>query len=510
METNKRRVRGRRFATALAAIVGLAALLAGCSSATNEGASPKPGGGAAASPAAATAPAATVAPKPAELKPVQLVWYLRQAKPQNDQAVIQKFNEMVKAKINATVEFKFLNPGDYDDKMKLVMSSGEAYDLAFTASWSNNFANNVSKGAYLPLDAYIEQYPAIKNMYTPQIWEALKTNGKTYGIPNLQIMATGQGIAFQSEIVKQHGIDLGKVKSLEDLTPILQKVKDNNPGVYPVRNGNIALTTFNKYYPSVAGFMIDPATMTVMADYDSQMKPRYDLMREWNQKGFFPPDVATLKNEDELLKAGKIFAMFRRSKPGTEAEWKAKYGRDFMQLDTGTPTINQAAVLSTVTAVSQTSKNPDRAVMLYNLLLTDKDIYNVLVNGIEGQDYTKLSANRIEPKKDGYTILNWEIASVFNSYLIPGQADDVWEQTRKLNDSSIIDPLVSFNFNPTPVQSELAQINAANSEFNPILLNGMADVATTLKQKTDKMKTAGVDKVIAEINKQLADWKAKK
>jgi len=489
----------------LAAMLLSASLLAGCSSGTKESAataspSPKPSGAAAAS----------ATPAKEELKPVQLVWYLRQEKPKNDEAVIKKFNDLVKAKINATVEFKFLNPGDYNDKMKLVMSSGEAYDLAFTASWANNFADNVSKGAYIPLDAYIDKYPAIKSMYSDKIWDAVKTNGNIYGIPNLQIMANGPGIAFQSDIVKKEGIDLSKVKSLEDLTPILQKVKDNNPGVYPVRNGNISTTTFNKYYPNVSGFLVDPDTMTVIADYDARMKSRYDVMRQWNQKGFFPPDVATLKNEDELLRAGKIFAMFNRSKPGTEAEWKAKYGRDFVQLDTGTGVINQAAVLSTVTAVSQTSKNPDRAVMLYNLLLTDKDIYNTLVNGIEGQDYVKLSANRIEPKKDGYSILNWEIASVFNSYLIPGQADDVWEKTKKLNDDGIVDPLISFNFNPVPVQSELAKITAVNAEFNPILFNGMADVDTTIKQKQDKLKAAGVDKVIAEINKQLADWKAKK
>ena len=148
--------------------------------------------------------------------------------------------------------------------------------------------------------------------------------------------------------------------------------------------------------------------------------------------------------------------------------------------------------------------------MLYNLLLTDKEIYNTLNFGLEGQDYTRVNENRIEPKKDAYFLYDWMDGNVFNSYLIPGQEDNVWEETKKLNDTSVVDPLIGFSFNAEPVQSEIARINAVVKEFDAVLLNGLDDPVKILKMKQEKLKAAGEDKVIAEINKQLAEWSQSK
>jgi putative aldouronate transport system substrate-binding protein len=492
----------RIMGLSLAMLMAVVLVLTGCSSGNKEGMS---------SPSAESSASATdtqadssATPKVVELEPVNLIWYLRQSEPNNMESVLKKFNEMVYDKIKVNVEFRYINPGDYNDKMQLVMTSGEDYDLAFTANWANSYLNNVSRGAYVPLNELIDQYPDLKELFRKEVWDAVSVNGKIYGVPNNQIMSNQGGFWFKKDLVDKYNIDLSSIKSNEDLGKALQIIKDNEPGIIPLRAGQSIM--FSDFQSAVEGIPVDPNTLKVI-DNSEDLLQRYKLMREFNQKGFFPADVATMKNEDALIKEGKIFSRYSRIKPGVESELMAQYGYEFVTITASDPVISAGAVMSTITAVSATSKHPDRAVMLLNLINKDKEIFNTLTVGLEGQDYKKVSENHIELIEGGYAVANWTVGNVFNSYLLQGQADDVWEQTKKVDDLAIVDPLISFSFDRTPVESELARLSAIRTEFTPVLENGLDDAEKMFKEYQDKRKASGLDKVIAEIEKQLAEFK---
>ncbi|MFS0726686.1 ABC transporter substrate-binding protein [Paenibacillus sp. 1P07SE] len=499
-----RNLASKKWNLALAVMLILSIVIAGCSSGpesadNNPPAAPNGGG------------EETNATAEDPLEPVKLRWYLRQAEPNNAQSVLARFNEMVEAKINATVEFIFVNPADYDSKMQLAMSSGEAYDLAFTSAWSNNYQNNVSKGAYVALDEYLEKLPNLKGMFRSEIWDAVRMDGQIYGIPNKQIMNNQQGYWFQKALLDKHQLDVSGIAKLEDLEPVLQTIKDNEPEVYPAREG--IFYTFTEFNPLVVqfhnsdGVRVDAETLKVIDDSELLLE-RFKLLRDWNQKGFFPPDVATLKNQNELIQAGKIFSMYSRQKPGNEAEIQKNFGIDVEVIAAGEPVIQQSSVQSSLTAVSTSSDNPERALMLLDLLNSDKEIYNTLVFGLEGQDYTKVSDERIEPIAGGYYVTNWMVGNVFNSYLIPGQADDVWQATEQMDEEAIIDPLIGFVFDRTPVQNEIARCIATSKEFIPILQNGLDDAEKVFAEYQQKMKASGIELVKEEVERQLAEWKA--
>ncbi|MEC0090015.1 ABC transporter substrate-binding protein [Paenibacillus macquariensis] len=492
--------RKRKIGMVLPLIMTVGMLVAGCSSKSDTPSNTS---------TSTTKAQTEVTQKDGELKPVKLVWYLRSAEPKNMPSIMEKANEIIKDKINATVEFKFINPGDYEQKMQLVMSSGEEYDISFTASWTNNYFDNVSKGAYAPLDEMLAKYPDLQNMFKKEVWDAVKVDGKTYGIPNNQIMGDQPGLWMKKDLVDKYNIDVTKVKSLNDLTPIFQTIKDGEPGVSAIRAG--IPTSFMEYAPILEGtagfgYALDTKTWKVYFQPE-QLTSQFKLMREWYEKGFFPQDVATIKDELSLIKAGKVFSRYSRQKPGIDAELKTSYGFDVNNSSTGPAVISKSAVTSTLNAVSATSKNPDRAMMLINLIDTNKELFNLLKFGIEGQDHTKVSDNRIETKADAYTVPGWLFGNELNSFVVPGQPDDVWEQTKKLNDSAVIDPSISFTFDRKNVENEIAQLNAITAEYKDILTNGLDDVDKTMKSMMDKRKAAGHDKVLAEIQKQVDEWR---
>ena len=47
---------------------------------------------------------------------------------------------------------KFIDFGDYTQKMSVIINSGEDYDLAFTCSWAGDYLGNSRKGAFLELN----------------------------------------------------------------------------------------------------------------------------------------------------------------------------------------------------------------------------------------------------------------------------------------------------------------------------------------------------------------------
>lgn len=263
-----------------------------------------------------------------ELEPVELVWYLRMSEPNNAESVLAKFNEMVKEKINATVDFRFVNPGDYNDKMQLVMSSGEQYDLVFTSYWANTFTNNVSRGAYLPIDEYLDQYPTIKEMHKEEIWEAVNINGHYYGIPNLQIMANQPGIAIRKDLADKYGIDVSSIQSFADLTPALQTIKDNEEDIIPYLTdlNTVARDAMVPFQSAVEQyFAVDTDQMKVDETFEQEvMLERYKLLREWNEKGFVPVDAATMKNGEELMQSGQSLCQIQPNQTRERSRIKVK------------------------------------------------------------------------------------------------------------------------------------------------------------------------------------------
>lgn len=494
---------GWRLLLLLASLMMMGWIVSGCNSQEGQSGSNQTGN-------ASTQPAATDANGQGDgeqLPPVKLIWYVRSSEPANAASVVAKANEIIQEKLNATVDFRFVNPGDYEKKMQLIMSASEEYDIAFTAAWSNSYLNNVSKGAYIALDDLLENRPELKGIFKDGIWDAVRVNGKIYGIPNNQIMAGQSGLWFKKDLLDKYQLDVSHVKTAADLTPIFQTIKDNEPGVSPIREGIINL--FNSYVPLVEGYAVDTQTWKVYDPRTTDYIADYQISREWYQKGFFPQDVATLKDETSLIKAGKIFSRYTTYKPGIEADIQTSNGWEAVVIASNAPVIKRATVQSTMNAISVTSKNPERALQLLELVNTDKELYNLLIRGIEGQDYKKLSDNRIEPVDQAYSVPNWIIGNVFNGYLVPGQQDDVWEKTIQLNEAAALDPLITFDFDRTPVENEIAQISAIRQEIEPVLKNGLDDVDAMIKRYNEKMKAAGTDKVMAEIESQLAAWRAK-
>ncbi|MDF2921706.1 MAG: hypothetical protein K0R57_620 [Paenibacillaceae bacterium] len=506
----------------LALAVGLSAVLSACGGDSKEGsASTAPGASAASSAAASASPAA------AKLDPyeVSLIYY---GKPQKDDALIQdELNKYLKEKINTTVALQPIAPADYKKKTELMMNTGEKMDLMFTASWLD-FSANVTKGAFLELDSLVETHgQGIKKELHPLYLEAPRYKGKLYAIPTNKEITQGKAFTFRKDITDKYNIPIDKINKVEDLEPYFETVKKNEPDMINmyVAGGPTSFMMYeakSNYRPigplpgKLPMFFIDYKTkdMVVKTILDQDIvdlnKGDAEMFRKYYEKGYINADAATTTtNVEDIRKQGKIWMQTTVWKPGADIELKLKDNYDWVSHVIEEPIVTTDLATGSMLSISRTSKNPERAMMVLNYLHSDPYVINLLVNGIEGKHYKKVSANRIEPIKDsgyGDTAFFWVLGNQFLNYLKPGQPDDLYESWKKFNNEATRFPLLGFTFDDTKVKNEIAQLTTIINEYKVISTGALPNPSKMIDERNAKLKTAGLEKVKAEMQAQIDAW----
>lgn len=504
-------------------VILVAVMVAACSSKNESGsASSDSGAKASSSPSASASGAEASGDAQQDVKaldPVELVWYYPQWSAQQDlQQVQDAMNKIVKDKINATVTLKSIDFGDYEQKMNIAIAANEAFDIVWTANWAFNYQANALKGAFLPLNELLENYG--KDVYDSMpsyIWNATNVGGKIYGVPNYQTVTNRPGFLVQKQYAEKYKLDPSQIKKFSDLEPFLEAVKAGEPNLVPLamdRTGSFraALSLYNlEEINYTASFYTNTDSIKVINMFETpEFKEYLTLVRSWYKKGLINQDAPTLKSFNDLTSTGQAVARFHNVlKPGGEAEYKGQFGgNEIIYVPVGNSTVGTNTIITTMNAVSKTSKNPERAMMFLNLINTDKELYNLMSYGIEGEHYTKISDDTIRLiEGSGYaTGSNWMYGNTFNGYYMEGQAPGTWEATIEDNNNAIPSKLMGFTFNNEPVKAEIANLATIMDEYEGIISTGASDFEKKLPELNDRLKKAGSEAVEAEAQRQIDEW----
>ncbi|MGO4373383.1 ABC transporter substrate-binding protein, partial [Paenibacillus sp. MCAF20] len=165
-------------------------------------------------------------------------------------------------------------------------------------------------------------------------------------------------------------------------------------------------------------------------------------------------------------------------------------------------------------SISNNSKNPERTMMFLDLMYTDKDLTNLFLWGIEGKHYVKVNESTIdypegvEATTVGYSLQTWMVPNQSIGYIRTTDLPNVWELTAEANKNAIKSKALGFAFNSEPVKNEITALQNVVEQYRKALESGTFDPADKLQEYKEKLKSAGIDKVIAEKQKQLDEWAA--
>lgn len=454
-----------------------------------------------------------------------LNWYLFFKEQADLELVEAEMNKITEREIGCHINIVRIEEGDYNEKIQLALAGGEQVDLCNMAP-RLNFYSHVSKGAFLPLDEVIAEHaPETYDIMPAEFWDSAKVNGQLYGIPNYQIVGRQNGFVVLKSLLDKYNFDLSTVNTLEDMEPFFAAVRagenaniqlfgcDGSAAYTRGLNHYIGFDTVgSESYPCVV--RDGDESLTVVNQYETEEFENFcKLMREWYLKGYIPKQGAADGTID-LLQEGMIVASFDNIAPGYTANFEKQRGdRAVETVIIDPPFINTANIIATMTCIGARTQYPDLCVKFMSLINRNVDnIYNILCYGIEGKHYNKIGENRIEKIKDsGYDPdKSWEFGNNFNAYLYGTQEDDLWEQTRAINENAKVSKLLGFSFNVDPVKTEVSSCASIVSEYIDALTTGAVDPEVVLPEFRSKLKSAGADKIIEAAQEQINEWKLTK
>src|SRR6266702_8472734 len=139
-------------------------------------------------------------------------------------------------KLNIKVNLNPIDSASYDQKLQLGYAAGQVYDMVFTAPWVNNYTQNAIKGNFLALDDLLPKYaPDLYNSMPTAFWNAIRVNGKIYGVPNQNYFAYVYGVFLNKTFADKYQQYIpATLNSYADIEPFLAQIKAHEPNVTPV------------------------------------------------------------------------------------------------------------------------------------------------------------------------------------------------------------------------------------------------------------------------------------
>lgn len=460
--------------------------------------------------------------------PIHLKWYVAGNAPQPDvDTVVAEMEKYILENYNLNLDLEIVctDFGSYNDKMQMVIGSGEEYDICWASSWCNDYYTNVAKNAFLPLDdLLVNEGKEILNVIPEGVIEACRVNGSIYAIPNYQSEYKQNMIAIAQKYIDEFGLDVSSVTKLSDLNDFFYAIKAAYPDMYPlcVTPGQFDELTLAQGYEAIINTKVPGAiqlgdeSLTVVNQWElPSVQEDIELMYRWCQDGIIRMDAATVQESGVPdLKAGMHAAVIDATY--TIDSETAVYPDQFGGQDVSCIMLSDAwtftqAPIATVNAISTTSKNPAAAMQLLKIVNTDAELFNLLCFGIEGTHYTvnedgtasSIASAGYDPNTD------WVFGDQFNAIPRAGQSADIWEKTKAKNDSAKISTAMGFTFDASAVSNEIAACTAVYDQYIEPLTMGSIDPATGIPEMLSKLESAGYKTILDEIQRQVNEWAGK-
>ena len=444
-------------------------------------------------------------------------------------AVMKAINDYLKPLINAEIDLKIIQSGDYDNKMNPMLASGEKFDLLFSTSWAANYRVNAASGYLLQLNDLMPKYaPDVEKVLGRDFLYAAAIDGKLYAMATNKEKAHAWGPIMRKDLVDKYKIDMTNIKSYKDFEPVLKTIKDGEPGVWPllVVMGEAPFKNLDWDFigdekcPGALYPTNDASNIKIINQYTAKESvEHYKLMRDYYTKGYINPDAPTQTNFADEYKSGKYFALDQSLKPNKYVEMSSSLGIEVVQAQFTPSVMTNRETTGAMLAIPAASQNPERTLMFVNLLYTDTTLINLIQFGIKDEHYVMVNDKQYKdgPKnltkpagwRPGFT---WEFGNQYIELISENDLLNVWDLYKEFNDSALPLNSLGFVYDGKAVQNEIAACMNIRDKYYLTLFTGAGTepVDTIVANMEAEFKAAGVELVLADMQKQYDAFLAKK
>lgn len=447
-------------------------------------------------------------------------------------------NAMLTEKINAELDPIMVSWGEYKEKLPMAWASGEAYDLTYTSNWTNYYVE-AARGAFMDITDLFPVYApeTYKYMQGKDLLDSTSVDGRLYMVPKDEPDYTTFLYVYREDLRKKYNCP--EITSYEALETYMQAIKDNEPEMMPFgtmgTDTMLQATRLNEldwsrgidgsgagiFAYKISDSMEDGAVEVFnMIDTPEQME-FYEMVKKWYDNGYWSQSILAQTTAGyEQFEAGKAAVCLRnisnshsiyQNAQTQHPDWEIGYWSSDLALSDLTELV---APSNNGVAVGAYSKNPERALMFVELMYNDQELHELVMDGIEGvtiehnyDNMTKRVPDGVPAEECALKNLGMQFGTIKFKFGSENDNPIVKEIAAEYDKHQTVPPLAGFSLNPDPISAELAAMKNVYTEYGEPLLKGAAgDPAAAIEVYRQQLETAGSQKVLEEIQKQVNEY----
>ncbi len=454
-----------------------------------------------------------------ELEPVTLRVFFIEGPAGDEQLVADYINDLPQVKaLNVTIEI--CKEWNWDrSQLPLKLAGDEQMDIGWDDG--SEFISRVNQQAYTDISPYLENDPDFYNAIPEALWKGTTLNGGIYGVPTYKEIGEQWALNVNKADLEACGMDISQFKTLEDMEPFLAATKEKGlgGGVF-VNNYSewMKVGLFNTYdftgY-NLGGIKRSEGTKVVNLYETQEFSDLVHLMYRWNQAGYIPDEMLTDPlgwRLNEETNEGHFNLRYMGYAPLGEAGYLPKYEVECVFLEN--PIITNDATRGSIFGIYRKCKNPERAYQFLKLWNTDPEIKNAFVWGVPGVHYNLVDGQvELITNEDGgrsFVGVNFASGNVLLSYTTVDEPKDKYERYEAWNQTAVPASDLGIVYDYSQVTDKVTNCTAVLDEYLLPLLLGFVDPdgSDGIANLQQKLKDAGIEEVIAQLQTQLDAFKA--
>jgi len=440
--------------------------------------------------------------------------------------VLERLNQILLEKANAKLDIYYIGWNDYLENYNKTLDMGNVnVDLVAAGSdWLDAWPNAV-KGNFLPLSSEMLQTycPQTYRYVSATDWKSCSYNDKIYFIPeNEYTQWINNGFVYRADLAKNAGI--GEIQDWDDMTRYFNDIRDKTPDMIPwdadgkgtdqalgyimSETKYIPIYELSQYgiwgiYKDIPNIIISPYL------FGNTLEEYAKLMKQWNKMNVWQDDFKDFKGDYTAFYNGESAVVLANTE---EFYTKIKPDMDIYQPESNVKffwfgknkNLVKRSILHGAIAVYSKSKNPERALMVYDILRNDPECYRLIRYGIEGVQYQINQKNMLEKpsgyneERDGITTnFWWGRRDAFEL----DDSDYAWEEYRELqaeyNKVAVGYPWDRTPFSTAIINEKIKAVTKVCDKYIPEITYGRYDDAPEdeVRKFRKELKEAGIEEV---------------
>ena len=431
-----------------------------------------------------------------------------------------EFAEKMAKDLGLKVEVTFEPWAQYWEQKDIMLAAKEPIDLY----WDGlpDLAAMVNKKQSMVLDDLINKYGQDMLKVLPeQQLQGAKIDGKIYGIPSAYAPSSAM---FQLVCVRQdilEAVGMTDIKTADDLKEFAKKAKEQFPNMKGP--ADVIFKPLTRYFGDEQYNWIAAEDLVVFGEdtkkaYSYFETEAFQKLAKFNQSmykdGLYTEDLTIKYNERDS-----------RMQTGLYLWVEGSLGKEMEIINTVKANAPDARLKSYLLApekpryitstggevlcIPVTAPNPEGAMKFINWLYSSQENYLFALYGVEGKDY-EIVDGRINKLSSNEFFYEWMFRNQNYQLFTPDVEQESIDNYKKWDDEAIVSDSLGFRFNNENVKEiETALREVAGKELSAIR-SGFVDFDTEYPKAIQKLKDAGIDEYVAEVQRQLDEFLANK